>query len=490
MLQLSQVMDQHTDLPRAEQSWLQALVREWHLLADTSFSDLVLWLPDRDDHVFWAGAQLRPNTGPTALEEDLVGECIAYEPDHQVTEAYLSHEICETSDNQLSAGLPVGVWAVPVMRDGRCVAIVERHTNQMGIRAPGALEDCYLEVADVLTDMLWRGVYPVEPPSAIATSPKVGDGLLRTDASDIVTYASPNALSAYRRLGLVGDLEGEDLWRTTDGLAPVQVLTKAPPDAFGRRAQEISLDLPQAAVRLRVLPLTRAGEPVGAVVLCADSTELRDRERQLITKDATIREIHHRVKNNLQTVAALLRLHSRRMTSQEAKAALKDAVSRVQSIAVVHEILSQTFDETVRFDQVADQLLSMVQDVAAASGTVSSRREGSFGMVPADVAAGLSLVITELCQNAVEHGLGSGSGTVVVRPRRDGDLLTVDVVNDGAPLPDDFMMGSTGSLGLSIVQTLVADLGGTFTLCNNADGVGVTAHIQVTLAQEAPTEIE
>jgi two-component sensor histidine kinase len=481
MLQLSQVMDQHTDLPPAEKEWLQALVREWHLLADTSFSDLVLWLPDRDDRVFWAGAQLRPNTGPTALEEDLVGECIAYEPDHQVTEAYMSHEICETSDNQLSAGLPVGVWAIPIMRDGRCVGIVERHTNQMGIRAPGALEDCYLEVADSLTDMLWRGHYPVEPPSTISASPKVGDGLIRTDATDIVTYASPNAVSAYRRLGLTSDLEGEDLWQTTEELAPVQVLAKAVADPFGRTAQEISLDLRQAAVRLRVLPLTRENEPVGAVVLCSDSTALRDRERQLVTKDATIREIHHRVKNNLQTVAALLRLQSRRMTSPEAKAALKDAVSRVQSIAGVHEILSQTFDETVRFDQVADQLLSMVQDVAATSGTVSGRREGSFGMVPADVAASLSLIITELCQNAVEHGLGSGSGTVIVRPRRDESLLTVDVVNDGELLPDDFVIGGTGSLGLSIVQTLVSDLGGTFTLSNDPIGAGVIAHLRVPL---------
>ena len=485
MQMLPEVMSRHTDLGAADREWLQALVREWHLLADTSFSDLVLWLPDRADDVFWAGAQLRPNTGPTALEDDLVGESIPHEPDNQATVAYLSHEICETSDNQMSAGIPVGVWAIPVMREGRCIAIVERHTNQMGIRAPGALEDCYLEVADSLTDMLWRGIYPVDPPSTISASPKVGDGLIRTDASGIVTYASPNAVSAYRRLGLLGDLEGEDLEQVTQDLASVEVLAKAAPDAFGRRAQELGLELTEAAVRLRDLPLTRDGRPIGSVVLCVDATALRDRERQLTTKDAMITEIHHRVKNNLQTVAALLRLQARRMTSPEAKAALRDAVSRVQSIAIVHEILSQTFDEMVRFDQVADQLLSMVQDVAAASGTVTSRREGSFGLIPADVAAALSLAITELCQNAVEHGLASGSGTVMVCPRRETDTLVVDVVNDGQPLPPN--LETRSSLGLSIVQTLVKDLGGTFSLRDNPDGSGVTARIQVPLEPTVPT---
>jgi len=456
-------------------------VHEWHLLADTSFSDLLLWVPDRDDNIFWAAAQIRPNTGPTALEDDIVGDCVSYDPEHLVTTAFLSSEIVETTENQLASGNPVGIWAVPVMRQGRCVAVVERHTNQMGIRAPGALEDTYLEVAAVLTDMLRHGTFPIDPPSVAFASPKVGDGLIRTDESGIVTYATPNATSAYRQLGMVGDLLGENLLEMTSELGgEPEEIGRGPKDAFGRRPREMTIDLVQASMRLRVLPLTRDGAPVGGVTLCVDNTALRERERQLVTKDATIREIHHRVKNNLQTVAALLRLQSRRMATPEAKAALKEAVSRVQSIAVVHEILSQSYDETVRFDAVADQLLAMVGDVAA-TGTVRSHREGSFGLVPADAATSLALALTELCQNAVEHGLGSSSGTVAVCPHRDGPVLTLDVINDGSQLPDGFEIGSTKSLGLSIVTTLIEDLGGTFTLANNSSGVGTTARIVVSL---------
>ena len=113
-------------------------------------------------------------------------------------------------------------------------------------------------------------------------------------------------------------------------------------------------------------------------MLCRDVSDLRSKERLLVTKDATIREIHHRVKNNLQTVAALLRMQARRISSPEAKVALNDAMSRVSSIAIVHETLSQAFDEIVEFDRVADGLLRMVGDVAASWGGVSAVRRGQL----------------------------------------------------------------------------------------------------------------
>jgi two-component sensor histidine kinase len=169
------------------------------------------------------------------------------------------------------------------------------------------------------------------------------------------------------------------------------------------------------------------------------------------------------------------------MNSDEGKAALREAVSRVQSIAVVHEILSATYDEMVSFDQVVDQLLLMVGDLASATGTVTTRREGSFGMVPADPATSLALVVTELCQNAIEHGLAYGSGILTLTARRSGPHLSVQISNDGAPLPVGFDITTTGSLGLSIVATLVADMGGTFTLADNIDGPGTLATVELDL---------
>lgn len=484
MLTMAEVIDAHTSLKASDVMWLEHLVAEWHLLADLAFSDLILWVPDVDDNVFWACAQVRPTTGPTALEDDVVGEDVHYDPEHQVTEAYLSHEIVKTSGNQLSAGIPVDVHTIPVVRDGRVIGIVEAHTNRMGVRAPGALEDAYLEAADVLSGMVHRCEYPTDTDKSVPwVSPRVGDGMIRVKADGVVAYASPNALSAYRRLGLTADLEGENLAHVTMALlrdrAPVEM--SLPNVLRGQGQQEVEVETADVQLRLRIIKLADDAGPVGQLVLCRDTTELRSRERQLVTKDATIREIHHRVKNNLQTVAALLRLQARRISLPEAKGALSDAMKRVGAIAVVHEILSQAFDTAVKFDDVADRLLRMVVDVAATGEPVQLKREGTFGYVPADVATSLSLVLTELCQNAIEHGLGQQRGVVLVRPQQTDGRLVVEVTNDGEPLPPDFEIGSSNSLGLSIVTTLVDDLGGEFSLRSGDKAVGTVARVSIPL---------
>ncbi len=176
---------------------------------------------------------------------------------------------------------------------------------------------------------------------------------------------------------------------------------------------------------LRAVPLTeRGGTRTGAIVLVRDVTELRRRERELITKDATIREVHHRVKNNLQTVAALLRMQSRRMKSEEALDALTEAMRRVSTIALVHESLLQGSQEAVHFDDVIDRCLRLAVDAASATvhregGTpqlteaqveVRTQKIGRVGSINAEDATPLALVVTELATNAVEHGLSETGG--------------------------------------------------------------------------------
>lgn len=186
----------------------------------------------------------------------------------------------------------------------------------------------------------------------------------------------------------------------------------------------------------------------------------------MITKDATIREIHHRVKNNLQTVAALLRLQARRMDSEQGREALNEAVRRVGSIAIVHETLSQNLDERVEFDEIADRVIAMVAEISP--GKVTCRRTGRFGILDAEVATPLAMVLTEVLQNALEHAFGvAESGTVEVSAVRGGSpteaRLLITVQDDGCGLPEGFDPQRTGNLGLQIVRTLVeGELSGTF----------------------------
>ena len=252
----------------------------------------------------------------------------------------------------------------------------------------------------------------------------------------------------------------------------------------GRAVREAEVEAGGAAVRLRVIPLTPDGERVGALVLCRDVTELRRRERELVGKEATIREIHHRVKNNLQTVAALLRLQARRLPADTAASeALAEAERRIGAIAMVHETLARTAADVVDFDDVADRVTATVGDVGV-PGAVRVSRSGAFGALPPEVATPLALVLAELVHNAVEHGLGQGAdapGEVLLDVRREGPRLRVRVIDHGAGLPPGFDTARDGGLGLQIVRTLVEwELAGTL-LVRAGQPTGTVAEINLPL---------
>jgi two-component sensor histidine kinase len=480
-----------TNLGARDLAWLHALVSDWQLLADLSFADLVLWAPVRDGAGWLAVAQMRPTTGPTSLPDDVVGT-VAGPDDQRLLEAVRDERrIWRESDPDWTKGVPVRTEGIPVMRAGRVIAVIERCTNLNSARTPSRLELTYLQGADDLARMVAEGTFPFPDEEALLLrSPRVGDGLLRLGKSGRVTYASPNAQSAYRRLGLAADLIGAELGAITAGLCA----SDEPMDetlmvvAAGRAPHAAEVSGNGSVVQLRAIPLIVGGTRTGALILVRDVTELRSRERELMTKDATIREIHHRVKNNLQTVAALLRLQARRLRAPEARAALDEAVRRVGSIAVVHETLSHAPEAMVDFDDIADRVAMMAGEVSAPEVRVTPKITGSFGLLSAATATPLALVLTELLQNALQHGFpnaGREHGVLEVHVVREPERLTVTVADSGVGLPADFDLDSAAGLGLQIVRTLVeGELGGRLRLMPRAGG-GTGAVVEFPVGHES-----
>jgi two-component sensor histidine kinase len=199
-------------------------------------------------------------------------------------------------------------------------------------------------------------------------------------------------------------------------------------------------------------------------------TELRRRERELVTKDATIREIHHRVKNNLQTVSALLRLQARRIEDEGAAQALNEAVRRIASIALVHETLSNSPDASVQFDDVLDRLVSHAVELTPRLSEITISRQGELGLLDPRIATPLALVITELIYNALEHGLEVEGTQLTISIERDEKSAKVSVIDDGVGLPDGFSLQESSNLGLQIVRTLTEnELRGTLVLISNSE---------------------
>jgi two-component system, sensor histidine kinase PdtaS len=489
---LVDLVRRHTSLADADLDWLHLLVGEWQLLADLSFADLLLWVRTSDPAGFIAVAQIRPVTAQTAYVEDKVGQRIADGKRILVDRAWREGRICREGDPEWGEGIPVREETIPVRRNDRVIAVVARHTNLATARTPSRLELTYLASAADLARMVAEGRFPFPGGQVDSdSSPRAGDGLLRLDAEGLVTYASPNAVSAYRRLGLTGDVVGIDLGETTAALAPPVGLVDEPigwlVSGPSGRESDVEVEARGVVVRLRTIPLLPGGERVGTLVLLRDVTELRRRERALVSKDATIREIHHRVKNNLQTVAALLRLQARRLDIPEARAALEEAVRRVRAIALVHDTLSQTLDGPIDFDPVADRLIAMVGEVAAAESGSLPRRVGTFGQLPAGLATPLSMVLTELLQNALEHGLRGRSGVVEVSTRRLEHELEIVVADDGEGLPVGFSMSASPRLGLQIVRTLVeGDLRGRLDVRERPGG-GTVATLRIPVRVADPS---
>jgi two-component sensor histidine kinase len=485
---LSELLAEHTELPGDAVEHLQRVVAEWQLLADMSFADFLLWIPLAGAAEFLCVAQARPTTAPTAHPEDIVAARVSAADNPQLRRAVVEGRICREENPRWHLEVPVRRETIPVRHGRSVVAVLSRDTNLAVPRVPSPLEIAYLGSASDLCQMVADGTFP--PLAAVVgadTSPRAGDGLVRLDAHGLVAYASPNALSAYHRMGHASDLVGVLLADATrdlvqDPFDAAEVAARIAAALDGKHSPRMEVRARGAVMLLRALPLRPRGDAAGALVLVRDVTDLRRRDQALLSKDATIREIHHRVKNNLQTVAALLRLQARRTAIPEARRALAESVRRVNSIALVHEALSVSVAERVDLDELVDKVLPAIGDGATADTRSKVRREGSFGTLSAALATPLVLVLTELVHNALAHAFEPGrSGEVVVSATRSAGALEVIVADDGRGLPAGFDVETAQGLGLQIVRTLLdSELGSVLEVRPRAGG-GTEAVIRLSL---------
>jgi two-component sensor histidine kinase len=351
--------------------------------------------------------------------------------------------------------------AIPVRSVRGSIAVLTRNWSSQFSRQPGELERTYLGIFQRFAQMVTDGTFPFPGRAAdLSAAPRVGDGAIVFDENTRVQYASPNANSTLHRVGIPTNAVGQTLSELgfADSPARQAFETLRPVIEEFDQTEDVTL-------LVRCIPLVGEGVVSGGVLLVRDVTEVRRRDRMLLSKDATIREIHHRVKNNLQTISSLLRLQARRLQSPEAKAAVQDSVRRIRTIALVHETLSREPGEDFAFIEIVRPLMRLAEEsLQSPDRPVRFLVKGDGGRLPANIATPLSVVVTELLQNAIDHGFpeGSAGGTVVVTLGGDDDSIHIEVVNDGRGLDPSFDLDAATGLGLSIVRTLVTtELDGT-----------------------------
>ncbi len=459
---------------------IQHLVATWGLLADFSFADLLAFCPSASDPKSFVVLGLaRPNTTHTLYEVDPTGQILNEAVVPYVARCWRSGEPVASETFRPEVGERVKVDAVPVRLGGTVIAVLVRERVAHLGRRPSDLEKTYLDIAEALLRMVCEGTFPFQSEELeVEGVPRVGDGVMKLDAEGRVTFASPNAVSALRKIGVTAALANKSLAEI--GLEEVPVRTAF--TMLAPASQEVESQ--NATVAFYVVPLLSGGAVVGGFILVRDLSEIRSRDKLILSKDAAIREIHHRVKNNLQTIASLLRLQARRLAVPAAKQALEESVRRIGAIALVHEVLSREPGEQVHFRSILRSLVAMVEDaLVPQDATIAIEIEGEIPDLEVEIATPLAVVATELLQNAVQHGFPRREegeaikGEVRLRMAQEDSYVVMQVRDNGAGFPEGFDRAEDSGLGLQIVETLVeGELGGKLEI-ENDQGAVVTVRV-------------
>jgi two-component system, sensor histidine kinase PdtaS len=223
-------------------------------------------------------------------------------------------------------------------------------------------------------------------------------------------------------------------------------------------------------------PHTFTPEQETLFLTLANQTALAIEHARLATNAAMVREMHHRIKNNLQTVAMLIRLQLGEADGLDARQALLNSIHRVHTIAAVHETLSERGFHLVDLRHVLQRVVSMTATMIAPDKEIALAVEGEALLLPSRAATSLALVANELIQNALEHAFpGREEGRVVVTLARAPGALLVTVADDGQGLAPGYRPG----LGMEIVETLVRDdLRGELVYHSRPEGMEVTVRIE------------
>jgi two-component system, sensor histidine kinase PdtaS len=469
-----------TRLSAADRALLDNVAGHLPLMADLTHADAVLFARADDQAVVVAQAQPVPVPSPYALPV-AIGRTMAREESPLVFRVLFDGRVRNQVTTNVIRGAPVlqEVFAIrnehgTVVGALRSEMLLIEHERQRKRHA--TFRRAVARARELIVAGSLRG------------GEKLGrlgvhDGIMVIDSAGRIEYLSAPAEYLYRRLGYADNLVKTQLQELeTNEYICFKAMERGV--CLEQRVQEHALVWIK-----RVVPLVSGGSatwptlltghrgvPTGAIVAIEDVTDELQKEQELKIKTAMIQEIHHRVKNNLQTIAALLRLQARRTGNPEVADQLRETIGRIISVAVVHEFLSHEETSVINIHEVSNRILAEVRNgVLDHSRPITLSLEGlrAFSL-PAQQATSCALIINELVQNAVEHAfVGLPGGSIVVRLAEQDDSLYIEIQDDGRGLPHDFDHASQGGLGLQIVRSLVReDLKGQFELAN---GQGVRA---------------
>ncbi|MGH2460284.1 MAG: sensor histidine kinase [Chloroflexota bacterium] len=447
------------------------------ILADLARGDVFLFQPADDLLAAVVLAEAKPHTVPSNYNEPLTGRLVRQTEEPSVIRALSRGTGASRSHRLLVQGHPTVQDVYPIRQGTQVIGAVAIEVGLVESERQKRKSIVYRRAIDRLRHLVITGqLEGAENLSRLSEH----DGPMVVGGDGRIVYISSVAEQLYRKIGYTHSLLHHDIgglrtdesvfFKAMESGACVEQLVQEGQYTWLKRAIPL---LGQGGERIWRRVMRRVEPRDQIIVTIHDVTEESQKERELKIKSAMIKEIHHRVKNNLQTIASLLRLQARRTGSPEIGAMLQETINRILSIAVIHEFLAHQDANNIDMRDVAQRIISEVSrgivDPEKRIRFVLDATDPTMVLLPTQQATSCALVINELLHNAVEHGFASAAeGSVQISLGRDGNRVIVEVRDDGEPLPPGFDPRNGNSLGLHIVQTLVQeDLKGTFALVNS-----------------------
>lgn len=468
------------DLTERDVALLHRIETGLQITADVSRADILLCCLLGKQRILVARHAV-PNSISSIYRRESTGRLFSAEDQPLVYQALTEDRRGARKKQILSSGAPVIQQVYPIHNAAnRVVGAMLVETNMIEYERHRRRDKPFRRAVRWLQEMAIRGEIEIAQ-SLSGFGPL--DGVYLVDEQKRVTYMSGIATNLYRSIGMVKDVRGQNVSALEE--LDEQLVEQS---IQANRCLELRHEYEDGRVWVRMVIPLRApigswqrlrrripwfGNQIreskqqvdGALVLVHNATEAVQRERELNVKSAMIQEVHHRVKNNLQTIAAILRIQARRCESEEAERHLSDAVNRILSMSVIHEHLSQDEHRPINIRDVCQRIVSQAQEIASNPGqTIDICINGPNIRLPAGQATATALVMNELVLNALEHGLGGRpAGTITIDLADLGDKVQLTIEDDGNGLPSDFSLDQSHSMGLQIIHTLVTDdLKGTF----------------------------
>jgi two-component sensor histidine kinase len=475
-------------LPVADAKLLTNIRKALPILSDLSRSDLLLYVPSGELAAV-VSDQARPHSIYPVYEDELVGREVDMHTAPWVLHALSRTRLHRGVQSGTVRDAPIVREALPVLgSQGSAIAALSIEANLLAHERHRRRSKAFRRALQRLQEMVLRG----EMVNAEALSPfGEHDGIVVIDLQRRIQYTSGIAANLYRRIGYMSSLVRQTVYdlETADAELVDEALNLGM--CIEREREEhgriwIRKVIPLYLTRrwwtsfllgAQDMPSPPGSVAAGALWTVHDDTEARVKEQELRAKLAMIQEVHHRVKNSLQSIASLLRLQARRAEAEEVRQALIETVNRILSVAVVHEFLSYRSVSVINLHDVAQRILDQMTDtVLDPMKRIQFRLSGPSIYLSSQQATACALVINELLLNALEHGYEHQDiGMVTVDLADDGEWVGIIIGDDGTGLPSGFSLEEHGGLGLHIVRTLVeSDLKGKFELGGD---VGVRATV-------------